>query len=177
LEIVPPGLREERRAKRSRRAFLMLAGAVVLALASAGAHLWGAQRELQALQARRAALRAEIQPLLAARDSLDALLDRVRVLSEIETEAPLWTRSLAELTTLLPPRTYLTAFYATGDTVELEAAGIRAGEAIQRLRESGIFEDVRLQGMVERELNEGETVEERFSLRARLPARKEGGLP
>jgi hypothetical protein len=80
-----------------------------------------------------------------------------------------------EISALLPDDTYLTAFYASGDTVELEAAGTRAGQAIQILRESGLFEDLRMQGIVEREMNEGETVEERFSLRGRIPAGRNGG--
>jgi len=151
----------------------MLAGAVVLILASAGAHLWGTHRELAAVQERRAAIRNEVGPLLLARDYLYALTAQVQVLEQLEESAPVWTRSLVELTALLPQDTYLTAFYASGDTVELEAAGLRAGEVIQLLRESGLFEDLRLQGVVERELDEGETVEERFSLRARLPAPRE----
>jgi hypothetical protein len=81
---------------------------------------------------------------------------------------------LVELSALLPQNTYLTGFFASGDTVELEAAGTQAGETIQLLRESGLFEEIRLQGLVERELDEGETVEERFRLWARLPKRAEG---
>ena len=48
---------------------------------------------------------------------------------------------------------------------------------IQALRESGLFQELRLQGMVERELNEGETVEERFTLRGRIPPGGEEGTP
>ena len=176
-ELVPPSLREERRRQRRKRAAYMLAGVAVLLLASAGAHLWGAYRELDALQERRAAIRGEVGPLLMARDSLDALSSRVRALEELSQTAPVWTRCLVELTALLPRDTYLTAFYASGDTVELEAAGTRAGEAIQILRESGIFEELRLQGIVERELAEGETVEERFTVRGRLPKGSDGGGP
>jgi len=110
-----------------------------------------------------------------ARDSLNALRSRVQALEELAESAPVWTRSLVELTAILPEDTYLTAFFASGDTVELEAAGTRAGEAIQALRESGLFQELRLQGMVERELNEGETVEERFTIRGRIPPGGEAG--
>ena len=51
---------------------------------------------------------------------------------------------------------------------------ISTGNTGQILREAGLFEEVRLQGIVEREMEEGETVVERFSLRARLPAGGEG---
>jgi hypothetical protein len=69
--------------------------------------------------------------------------------------------------------------FASGDTVELEAAGSRAGEAIQALRAASLFRDVRLQGVVERELENGETVVERFRVSARLagvPPESTGGL-
>jgi Tfp pilus assembly protein PilN len=149
--------------------------AVVLLLASAGIHLWGAHRDLRALRDRREAIREEVAPALAARDSLRAYTSRLRALQDLQASAPLWTRALVEISALLPDDTYLTAFYASGDTVELEAAGTRAGQAIQILRESGLFEDLRMQGIVEREMNEGETVEERFSLRGRIPAGRNGG--
>jgi len=177
LEFLPPSLKEERRGATQRRATFMLAGAVALLLAAAGTHLWGAHRDLAAIQERRAAIRSEVGPLLLARDSLNALTSRIQVLEELEESAPVWTRSLVELTALLPRDTYLTAFYASGDTVELEAAGTGAGEAIQSLRASGLFEDLRLQGIVERELADGETVAERFTVRGRLPAAREGGGP
>lgn len=170
LELVPPSLAEARVRTSRRRALAMAGGAAALLLASALANLWGANRELGALREQRAAIRSEVAPLLEARDSLAALRARVQALEALEESTPVWTRSLVELSALLPSDTYLTAFYASGDTVEIEAAGDRAGEAIQILRESGLFEDVRLQGLVERELDDGETVEERFRLRARLPA-------
>lgn len=176
LEFVPPSLREERRNARRRAGMGMGIAAVVLLLASAGIHLWGAHRELRALQERREAIREDVAPALLARDSLRALTARVRALEDLQASAPLWTRSLVEISALLPDDTYLTAFYARGDTVELEAAGTRGAEAIQTLRESGLFEDLRLQGIVERELNDGETVEERFSLRGRIPSARNGGV-
>ena len=177
LEVLPPSVKEERRRETRRNASLMGAGAVALLLATAGVHLWGAHRELTSIQQRREEIRTEVGPLLLARDSLSALNARIQALRELEESTPVWTRSLVELTALLPRDTYLTAFYASGDTVELEAAGSRAGEAIQSLRASGLFEDLRLQGIVERELTDGETVSERFTVRGRIPVSKQGGDP
>jgi len=177
LEFLPPSVLEERRRAGKRAALGMGFAACVLLVAAAGIHLWGAHREFQGLQERRAAIRAEVTPALQARDSLQALRSRVKALQELRASSPAWTRSLVELSAVLPEDNYLTAFYASGDTVELEAAGTRAADAIQRLRESGLFEDLRLQGIVERELNDGETVEERFSLRGRMPGAGEGGGP
>lgn len=172
LQLVPPTLAGERAEKGKRTVFGLVGGAVVLILASLGAQLWGAHRELEALHEQRAAIRAEVAPLLESRDSLNNLRATVRSLEELSMNSPVWTRSLVELSALLPQDTYLTGLFASGDTVEIEAAGAEAGEAIQLLREAGLFEEVRLQGLVERELENGETVVERFRLWARLP---EGG--
>jgi Tfp pilus assembly protein PilN len=169
LELVPPSLAEERRERSRKRAFQFMAVAAVLILTAAAVQAWGVHRELEAVEARRAEIRPEVAPLLATRDSLNRLTAQVEAIEELEAGTPLWTRSLVELAAVLPGDTYLTALYASGDTIELEAAGAKAGEAIQALRESGLFAEVRLQGIVERELDEGETVEERFRLWALLP--------
>jgi len=173
LELVPPTLATERREKGRKNAIALVGAAVVLILASLGAQLWGAYRELGAIQEQRASIQSEVAPLLSARDSLNSLNTQVRSMEELSRNSPVWARSLVELTALLPEDTYLTGFFASGDTVELEAAGTQAGEAIQALREAGLFQEIRLQGLVERELEEGETVVERFKLWARLPP--EGG--
>jgi hypothetical protein len=168
LELVPPTL-VARRAERSKRRALRLgtAAAALVALA-AGAHLWGAHRELGAVRAERLAIADRVGPLLQERDSLQRLTDRVNAMSEVVRATPRWTPVLAELASLLPTDSHLTGLFTSGDTLELEAAGSRAGEAIQRLRASRTFADVRLEGVVERELENGETVVERFRVSARL---------
>ena len=150
----------------------MVASAAVLILAALGAQFLGAHRELRTVREQRASIQAEVAPLLLARDSLTGLVAQIQSMEDLSRNAPVWTRSLVELAALLPTDTYLTGFFASGDTVELEAAGERAGEAIQALSEAGLFQEIRLQGLVERELEEGETVVETFRLWARLP---EGG--
>lgn len=175
MELVPPTLAGERAEKGKRTAVGLAIAAAVLILASLVAQFWGAHRELGVVQARRASIRSEVAPLLDARDSLAGLQTTVSSLEQLSRSSPVWTRSLVELAALLPQDTYLTGLFASGDTVEIEAAGGKAGEAIKVLSEAGLFEEVRLQGLVERELEEGETVVERFRLWARLPNGGEGG--
>jgi hypothetical protein len=174
LQLVPPTMVRERAGRARRNVRALVVGAVVMVLASFAIQLWGAHRELGAVRARRASISSEVAPLILARDSLNTLRGQVESLTDLSKNSPIWTRPLVELSALLPQDTYLTGFFASGDTVELEAAGAQAGEAIQLLRESGLFEEIRLQGLVERELDEGETVEERFRLWARLPKRAGG---
>ena len=79
-----------------------------------------------------------------------------------------WAPGVVERASLVPRDSPLHARWARGDTIEREAAGSRAGEASQALRAAGLFRDVRLEGVVERELENGETVVERFRVSARL---------
>jgi hypothetical protein len=174
LDLDPPSLAAARREATRRGALWMGAGALVLLAASAAAGLWGSHRELEAIQVRRAEIRGDVAPLLSSRDRLNELVAQAASMEELSRSSPVWNRTLVELAAVLPEHVYLTGFYASGDTVELRAAGARAGEAIQALREAGIFQEVRLQGRVERELAEGETVVERFRLWARLPGGGEG---
>jgi len=168
-ELLPPTLARERREKGRKAAFRLAGAAAVLVLATLGAQLMGAHRELESVRDRRAAIRPEVAPLLSVRDSVNTLAAQIQSIAELSENSPVWTRSLVELAALLPEDTYLTAFFASGDTVELEAAGAQAGPAIQALREAGLFQEVRLLGLVERELEDGETVVERFKLWARMP--------
>ena len=176
LELVPPSVAAERESRIGRSAGWLAAASVALLVAAAGAQLWGVQRELDGVLAQRAAIQGQVEPLLATRDSLNRLSDRVRATEELSRGTTRWLPALVDLTAILPRDTYLTSLYASGDTVEFEAAGSRAGEAIQALREAGLFDEVRLDGIVERELRGGEVVVERFSVRARL-TRGDGAQP
>jgi len=152
--------------------------AAALVVAAGVVNAWGTYRELDAVRAERLEIADRVQPLILARDSLRGLNDRIQAREELWANTPRWTPVLVELASLLPRDSHLTALYASGDTIELEAAGSRAGEAIQVLKTARLFQDVTLQGVVERELENGETVVERFRVSARLAGvgAKGGGL-
>ncbi len=168
LELVPPTLAAQRDSRRRRNAVRLGIAGAALVVAAAGTNLWGTHRELDAVRADRLEIADRVGPLILARDSLRRLNDRIQATENLWADTPRWTPVLVELASLLPRDSHLTALYASGDTIELEAAGSRAGEAIQALRSAGLFRDVRLQGVVERELENGETVVERFRVSARL---------
>ena len=179
LELVPPTLAAQRDSRRRASAVRLWITAAALVVAAAGAYVWGTYRELDAVSAERREIAERVRPLIQAQDSLQQLNDRIQAREDLWANTPRWTPVLVELASLLPRDSHLTALYASGDTVELEAAGSRAGEAIQALRAAGLFRDVRLQGVVERELENGETVIERFRVGAQLagvPPESTGGL-
>jgi Tfp pilus assembly protein PilN len=168
LELVPPSLTAERW-RRSRRIGQRLAAAALVLIACAAAiEYWGVQRELHAVRDRRAAIRADVAPLLTTRDSINEMESRTAAIREIEQSAPRWTRALFDLALLLPADAYLTSVRTRGDTLVIEGSGASAGEAMQALRRAGSLRDFRLEGIVERELEDGSTAVERFRLSARL---------
>lgn len=168
LELVPPTLAAARRSRQRAVAWRVAASALLLVAGAAALELWGTRRELTAVRARRAEIRDDVAPLLAARDSLGRLEGRIAAIRTLDTDAPRWTRALFDLALLLPQDTRLTSLQANGDTVVIEAAGARAGAALQALRNANSLRDVRLDGTVERDLQDGETAVERFRVRARL---------
>jgi Tfp pilus assembly protein PilN len=102
------------------------------------------------------------------RDSVSALQQRVEQVEGLKGKGPGITAALFDLAMLLPEDAHLKSLHATGDTLVLEAAGSRAGLALEAVRASAALRDVRLKGTVERELESGETTAERFTFAARL---------
>jgi Tfp pilus assembly protein PilN len=168
LEFVSPSAAAERR-ERGRRNIVRAVGAAVLLVAAAGAvELWGLHRELDSVVAERVAIRDQVAPLLAMRDSIDRVDAEAGAVQRLATRSPRWTRALFDLALLLPPDTHITSMHTTGDTLVVEATAARAGNALQALRKAGSLTDVRLVGTVERDLEGGTTTSERFRFRARL---------
>jgi hypothetical protein len=171
LALVTDGALRMNRQWQQRLAVRLAAAGVVLMVAAAGVELWGAQRQLDSVRAERAAIRPQVQPLLAVRDSLDELHALSRAVDDVTGSAPGWTAVLHDLALMLPSETHLTRLHATGDTVTIEAEGAGAGHALQSLRAAPSLRDARLVGVVDRELADGETAIERFRITARLAQR------
>jgi hypothetical protein len=165
--VAAAAVAEQRRLERH-GAVALAAAAVVLVIGAGIVELWGARRELDAVRGRRAEIRAAVQPLLALRDSMDAYAADAAGIDALAAAAPRWTGALFDVAMVLPSETHLTRLYATGDTLIVDAAGARAGAALQALRAAGTLRDVRLIGVIDRELADGATAVERFRLSARL---------
>jgi len=167
-ELVPIPLALARRARNRKLAVTMLAAAVVIVAAAGVVHLWGTAREYGAIQQARAELREDVAPALAARDSLDRITERLEDLQAVGRASARWTYSLVELSMLLPIESHVVSLRAAGDTVVIEAAGGRAGDALAALSRAPSLRDVRLEGTIQRDLERGTTSRERFTLSAIL---------
>jgi Tfp pilus assembly protein PilN len=167
LELVPVSVLAEQEGRWRTLAAQLAAAAVLLIVGAAVVQLWGAQRELAAVRTQRAALRPQVAPLLETRDSLDRLPQRADELGSLDTSAK-WTRALFDVALLLPHDAYLTSLRGTGDTLVVSGQGARAGAALQALRGAESLTNVRLDGPIERDLEDGTTTLERFTLTARI---------
>ena len=168
LELIPQSLAVAQTSYQRALALRLAGIAALLVLGAGAAQLWGEQRELAGLRARRAEIRNDVAPLLAMRDSVATLEQRVVQVDALKGEGPGITAALFDLAMLLPEDAHLRSLHATGDTLVMEAAGSRAGLALEAVRSSAALRDVRLKGTVEREMQSGETTAERFTFAARL---------
>jgi len=168
IELEPPSLIRERSEAGKRLAGRFVGVAALVLVAAAGLHLWGARRALDAVRGERAAISESVGPLILAQDSLNRLNEQIETITGLTDQSPTWTLALVDLALNLPPQSYLTGLNASGDTIEIEAAGERAGEALEALRAAPNLWDVRLLERIDRTLENGETVIERYRVQARL---------
>lgn len=174
VRLMPEALRVERAAHEKRRGVRLFVTAAVLTVLAVALHAIGLQRELRQARAARAEIAADVAPLVAMRDSLALLNDEVAAVREVSRRSHDWTTALSEVAILLPRETWITSLTGAEGELEFEAAGERAGAAIDALRAARSVSGVRLEGLVERELENGETVVERFRLGAAVRLRPAG---
>lgn len=174
-EIVPPSIARKRMTEERGFTSRVLVAAALLLILATGVYYWGAARAYAAVRAEREEIRAEVAPSLATRDSLDRLLTRLDEMADLGGGTSGWTAFLVELSVLLPPETHLQSLRAVGDTVVIEGAGGRAGEALEALRATPLLHDVQLEGPIQRELEGGSTARERFTVSAIRASEAAGG--
>jgi hypothetical protein len=168
MELAPPSLTVERQ-RHDRRTAIRAAVAAILLLAGVVAlELWGVQRELASVRARRAEIENDVTPLLAVRDSLAVLEEWIAKVQSLDDASPRWSRALFDIAMLLPEDSHLVILQTSGDTLRAEVIGAKAGEALQALRPAMSLSGIRMEGVVERDLEEGTTSTERFRFTARL---------
>jgi hypothetical protein len=176
-ELVPTPLAMARQEHSRRTTVRMVGAAIVVLAAAASVHLMGQVREYNAVRRERAELRDLVAPALAARDSLNAINDRLEELRALGDASAPWTFSLVEMSVLLPDDTHLISLRAAGDTAVVEAEGGRAGDALAALRTATTLEDVRVEGNIQREIEDGTASGERFTLSAVLKPRSKAPAP
>ncbi|HEX6616911.1 MAG TPA: hypothetical protein VF046_11460 [Gemmatimonadales bacterium] len=158
-------LRDLRAARLARRLYLAAAALLVLA---AGLELWGARRELDAVEARRTAHRAQVLKAMELREGIEQVEARVASLARAEAEVSRWSPALADVAQRLPRDAYLLSLSGTADTLRLEGLAGRAAGVFDAVRRVPGIKGVRADAPIRQEARDSATPVEHFLLAARL---------
>lgn len=146
----------------------LAAAAVLLVLIGAAAQLWDAKRELAALEAKRAEIRAAVSEVVEARGMIDAIQRRVAALTPLESNATHWSAVLAEVARYLPRDAYLVDVRGASDSLMVEGLAGRAAGTFAALERAPTIRSVRPAGAIRRDVTADGVPVERFSIAARL---------
>lgn len=145
LSLLPPEARAGWRRRRRARAGLLAAAAALLLAAAGWVHLWGLDRELAAVEARRATVAEEVEETRAARDAALRLADLLEGVADAPRPGPAWSRVVAEVGRRLPASSYLRVLDVGGDGAVRLSGNARSPSAlVPRLEASPLFADVTL---------------------------------
>lgn len=170
LDLVPDGVRVQRaRTIKSAAWWLAGASAAVLIL-GAGIILWGEHRELAAVRAHRAAIRAQVLRALAGRDTLIGLSEHVSTIAGLQRSTHEWSGVIALVAAALPLDASLTAFHGEADSIALEGQAAEAAGVFAAMRAAPGIAAVRASAPVRQEGGgpDGQPVIERFVVAANL---------
>jgi hypothetical protein len=149
----------------------MTAAAAVLLLLAAVFELWGAKRQLRAVQADRAAVKPQLSVTLVGRTSVETAFRQLAALASTQRAAPRWSGVVAELGVRLDSHAYLTSLRARDDSVVVEGIAVSAARAFDSMVQTPGLANVRAAAPVRRESPQGAPAQERFSIAAVVAAK------
>jgi hypothetical protein len=146
----------------------MTAAAAVLLLLSGLLALWGAKRQLRAVQADRAAIKPLLSATLVGRTSVETAFRQLAALAAAQRGAPRWSGVIGELGVRLDSHAYLTSLRARDDSVVVEGIAVSAARAFDSMVLTPGLTNVRAAAPVRRESPQGGPAQERFSIAAEV---------
>ncbi|MBS0431939.1 MAG: PilN domain-containing protein [Proteobacteria bacterium] len=166
VNLLPPAQRPRRRQPR-RRINLALAAACVLLLVLAMLQWLANQRTaLDAMQAQTDTLRAQARQATALREELINAAGASGFLAARKRAMPSTLAVLHDLTTRLPPDTWLERYSQDAQgQIAMQGESAKAASLIDRLRESPFLSEPKLQGVIQ---PDPQTGKEHFDLAAQL---------
>lgn len=169
-ELVPSAVRLERGRRERRLSHRLLAGAAAMLVLSAGIELWGAHRELAALEAERRDMRPLVVQAMDLRQTIEGVQERLEALAAAEAGASRWSTVIADVAEHLPSDAHLLSLRGAGDSLVLEGVAARAAGAFESLRRAPGVTGVRAEAPIRQEAQDSAPPVERFTLGARLAA-------
>ena len=168
FDLLPRAAHAVRDHRTRRTAAWLTAAAALLLLVGAAARLWDAKRELAALQAKRAEIRAAVNEVAQARGMIDAIQRRVAALTPLESSATHWSAVLTEVAGHLPRDAYLVTVRGAADTLLVEGLAGRAAGTFEALERAPTIRAVQPAGAIRRDVTADGVPVERFIIAARL---------
>lgn len=150
------------------RRFVMRTTAVaaVLFLVAALFSLWGANRQLRAVQADRALIRPQLAATLVGRTSVETAFRQLSTLAAAQRSAVQWSIVIAGVSAHLDDDSYLTSLRGRDDSVMVEGISKRASKAFDSLAGTPGLTNVHAAAPVRRESPLGGPALERFTIAA-----------
>jgi hypothetical protein len=158
--------------ERTRRAVIRMAVAsVVLLMLAAIFALWGAKRQLRAVQAAREAIRPQISATLVGRTTVETAFRQLAALAAAQRSATQWSAVIAGVSAHLDEESYLTALRGRDDSLLVEGIAARASKAFDSMAGTPGLTGVHAAAPVRRESPTGGPAVERFTIAAGIAQR------
>ncbi len=155
-----------RREQARRMITRMATASVALLFLAALFTLWGAKRQLRAIQGDRAAIRPLISATLVGRTSVETAFRQLAALAATQRTAPKWSNVLATLSVRLDEHSYITTLRARDDSVVVDGIAVSAARAFDSMYQMPGLVNVRAAAPVRRESPQGGPALERFTIAA-----------
>ncbi len=153
--------------ERAHRTVMRIAAATgVLLLVASGLTLWGAKRQLRAVEADRAAIKPLISATLVGRTSVENAFRQLAALAATQRSAPHWSDVISNLGVHLDDHAYLTSLRARDDSLLVEGVAVSAARAFDSMFQTPGLAGVKAAAPVRRESPQGGPALERFTIGA-----------
>jgi hypothetical protein len=144
----------------------MVAAAAALLIAAGLISLWGAKRQLRAVQAERALIKPQISATLVGRTSVETAYRQLATLAAAQRSSVQWSAVIAGVSAHLDDEAYLMALRGRDDSVVIEGVAKHAAKAFDSLAGAPGFVGVHAAAPVRRESPQGGPALERFTIAA-----------
>jgi Tfp pilus assembly protein PilN len=165
----------------ARRATWMISGvAAALFVVAAVVRLWGVHHQLNLVRAEREKLKPQLASTLVGRTTVDATYRHLATLGAAEHAAPQWSVVIGALSAAVPDEAHLTAIRARSDSLLIDGLAEHAARVFDALEKTHGLVEVRAASPVRRELQEGGSTLDHFTIAARVvrpPATAERSAP
>jgi Tfp pilus assembly protein PilN len=142
--LLPPALVAARARAARRRTVVMAAASLLFLIGSAGLHLWGLRREVDAVLARRAAIASSVARAREMRGSVEGVRERLQAIAALEREPAGWTEKIAALAAALPDSAHLRTLAADSTGLRLAGMAPSASAVVPALEAHPLFQRVSL---------------------------------